>query len=71
VFIFAAMYKNLVIKVGTNVLTRPDGRLDITNISHLVDQIAALKAAGVNLVLVSSGAVGAGRRCRVPLGKFG
>lgn len=55
------MYKSLVIKVGTNVLTRPDGRLDITNISHLVDQIAALKAAGISLVLVSSGAVGAGR----------
>lgn len=55
------MYKSLVIKVGTNVLTRPDGRLDVTNISHLVDQIAALKAAGISLVLVSSGAVGAGR----------
>ncbi len=58
---FASMYRNLVIKVGTNVLTRPDGRLDVTNISHLVDQIAALKAAGISLVLVSSGAVGAGR----------
>ncbi len=58
---FAPMYRNLVIKVGTNVLTRPDGRLDVTNISHLVDQIAALKAAGISLVLVSSGAVGAGR----------
>lgn len=43
------------------MLTRPDGRLDITNISQLVDQIAALKAAGINLVLVSSGAVGAGQ----------
>jgi glutamate 5-kinase len=55
------MYHTLVIKVGTNVLTRPDGRLDVTNVSHLVDQIAALKAAGISLVLVSSGAVGAGR----------
>jgi glutamate 5-kinase len=55
------MYKTLVIKVGTNVLTRPDGRLDITNVSHLVDQVAALKEAGVRLVLVTSGAVGAGR----------
>lgn len=55
------MYKSLVIKVGTNVLSRPDGRLDVTNISHLVDQIAGLKQAGINLVLVSSGAVGAGR----------
>ena len=55
------MYNRLVIKVGTNVLTRPDGRLDVSNISQLVDQIAALKAAGVSLVVVSSGAVGAGR----------
>ena len=55
------MFKTLVLKVGTNVLTRPDGRLDITNISQLVDQIARLKARGVRLVLVSSGAVGAGR----------
>ncbi len=55
------MYHRLVIKVGTNVLTRPDGRLDVTSISNLVDQIAALKRAGVELVLVSSGAVGAGR----------
>lgn len=51
----------MVIKVGTNVLTRADGRLDITSISNLVDQIATLKAKGVELVLVSSGAVGAGR----------
>ncbi|NJO87447.1 MAG: glutamate 5-kinase [Lewinella sp.] len=46
---------------GTNVLTRSDGRLDVTNISRLVDEIATLKAAGVQLILVSSGAVGAGR----------
>ena len=55
------MYQQLVLKVGSNVLTRTDGRLDITNISHLVDQIAELKRRGVSLVLVSSGAVSAGR----------
>ena len=55
------MYKRLIIKVGTNVLTRADGRLDITSISGLVDQIADLKRQGTELVLVSSGAVGAGR----------
>jgi len=43
------------------VLTRPDGYLDVTNISHLVDQIAALKAQGIAVALISSGAVGAGR----------
>ncbi|MEL6357004.1 MAG: glutamate 5-kinase [Bacteroidota bacterium] len=55
------MLQRLVIKVGTNVLTRPDGRLDTTNISRLVDDIATLKQAGVQLILISSGAVGAGR----------
>ncbi|MBB4080328.1 glutamate 5-kinase [Lewinella aquimaris] len=55
------MYQRIVIKVGTNVLTRADGRVDITSISSLVDQIALLKREGVELVLVSSGAVGAGK----------
>ncbi|MCB0572158.1 MAG: glutamate 5-kinase, partial [Phaeodactylibacter sp.] len=53
--------RKIVVKVGTNVLAREDGLLDITSISHLVDQIAALKAQGVEVILVSSGAVGAGR----------
>lgn len=30
----------LVIKAGSNVLTRSDGKLDITRISALTDQIA-------------------------------
>lgn len=51
----------IIVKVGTNVLTRPDGSLDVTNISHLVDQLAMLKKEGHQVVLVSSGAVGAGR----------
>lgn len=55
------MLKRLVVKIGTNVLTRPDGRLDVTNISRLVDEIADLKRRGIQLILVSSGAVGAGR----------
>jgi len=51
----------IVVKVGTNVLAREDGLLDITSISHLADQIAAIKRAGTDVILVSSGAVGAGR----------
>lgn len=53
--------QKLVIKVGTNVLTRKDGLLDITSISHLVDQVVALKKQNVQIILVSSGAVGAGK----------
>lgn len=55
------LYNTIVVKVGTNVLTKPDGLLDHTNISHLVDQIAALKNQGIQVILVSSGAVGAGK----------
>ena len=50
----------IVVKVGTNVLAHTDHRLNITNISHLADQIAALKAEGHEIILISSGAVGAG-----------
>lgn len=51
----------IVIKVGSNVLTRSDGRLDITRMSALVDQVAELKAGGHEVILVSSGAVASGR----------
>ena len=52
----------IVIKVGSNVLTRPDGHLNITRVSAIVDQIAWLKQQGHELILVSSGAVACGRR---------
>ncbi len=43
------------------MLSRADGALDLTRISALVDQVAALHRAGVEVVMVSSGAVAAGR----------
>ncbi len=52
--------KKVVLKIGTNVLSKDDGLLDITTISHLSDQIAAAKHQGHQIILVSSGAVGAG-----------
>ncbi len=54
-------YKRVAVKVGSNVLTRPDGKLDITRMSAIVDQIALLHQKGVELVLISSGAVASGR----------
>lgn len=54
-------YKKITVKVGSNVLTKSDGTLNDANISHLVDQLAALHQKGVEIVLVSSGAVAAGR----------
>lgn len=54
-------YKKITVKVGSNVLTKSDSTLNNANISHLVDQIAFLRQKGVEIVLVSSGAVAAGR----------
>ena len=55
------MSRRIVIKVGSNVLTRADGKLDITRMSALVDQVAWLRSRGVEVILVSSGAVACGR----------
>ena len=52
----------IVVKVGSNVLTRSDGKLDVTRMSALVDQVAALRRQGIEVILVSSGAVACGRR---------
>jgi len=52
--------KTIVVKVGTAVLTLPGGRLHRRRISHLAAQLQALRTAGKSVVLVSSGAVGAG-----------
>lgn len=55
------MDKRIVVKVGSNVLTREDGKLDVTRMSAIVDQIVWLKQQGYEVILVSSGAVAAGR----------
>jgi glutamate 5-kinase len=56
------MKKRIVVKIGSNALTRADGRLDVTRMSALVDQIAWLRGQGCEVILVSSGAVACGRR---------
>lgn len=51
----------ITIKIGSNVLTRADGSLDVTRMSAIVDQIASLRRMGHEIILVSSGAVASGR----------
>ncbi len=50
----------VVVKVGTRVLTTPDGRLNTDRVARLADELHTLVDAGRHVVLVSSGAVGAG-----------
>lgn len=54
-------YRRIVVKIGSNILTRTDGTLDVTRMSSLTDQIAALYKAGIEVIIVSSGAVASGR----------
>lgn len=57
----AYQFKRIAVKIGSNVLTRKDGSLDVTRMSALVDQVAELHREGVEVVLISSGAVASGR----------
>ncbi|MEZ5258663.1 MAG: glutamate 5-kinase [Ilumatobacteraceae bacterium] len=50
----------LVVKIGTSSLTDERGVIDDAVIARLCDQIAAVRAAGHEVVLVTSGAVSAG-----------
>ena len=53
--------KRIVVKIGSNVLTRADGKLDITRMSAIVDQTVWLRNHGYEVILVSSGSMAAGR----------
>ncbi|HHV43812.1 MAG TPA: glutamate 5-kinase [Firmicutes bacterium] len=55
----------IVVKVGTSTLTHANGRLDFLQMERLVRQISDLSNMDHEVVLVSSGAVGAG------MGKLG
>lgn len=52
--------RRIVVKVGTSTLTHPNGHLHLGRMEQLVRQLADLHAEGRDLVLVTSGAVGAG-----------
>ena len=57
----AYQFTRIAVKIGSNVLARKDGTPDVTRMSALVDQIAELHKAGVEVILISSGAVASGR----------
>ncbi|KAK6227919.1 hypothetical protein SCA6_000259 [Theobroma cacao] len=59
---FVKDVKRLVIKVGTAVVTRTDGRLALGRLGALCEQIKELNSQGYEVILVSSGAVGLGRQ---------
>lgn len=50
----------VVVKIGTNVLSNPDGTLDSDRINLLVKKLVHMYSAGWQIVIVSSGSIGAG-----------
>jgi glutamate 5-kinase len=52
--------RTVIVKIGTNVLTTESDRLNLPRIQCLADQIHRIQQTGRRVVLVSSGAVGAG-----------
>jgi len=56
-----ARIRTLVVKLGTQLLTeKGTGRLDAAFLGQLAKQVASLRERGVQVTIVSSGAVGAG-----------
>jgi glutamate 5-kinase len=55
-----ALAHTVVVKVGTNVLTRTDGTLEPGRLQLLADQLQRIRGTGRKVALVSSGAIGAG-----------
>jgi glutamate 5-kinase len=55
-----ARTRRIVVKIGSAVLTRPGGGLDVETLASLCDEVAALRSSGREVVVVSSGAVALG-----------
>lgn len=53
--------KRIVIKIGSRILTDENGNLDRAWISALASDVAELRKKGIEVIIVSSGAVAAGR----------
>ncbi len=56
----SAAIHRIVVKLGTNVIMRADGKVALGLLCGLVESIAALREQGVEVLVVSSGAVGLG-----------
>ena len=54
-------YRRIVVKIGSSSLTHASGNLDFKKIDRLAMVLSDLKNQGHEIILVSSGAVAAGR----------
>jgi delta-1-pyrroline-5-carboxylate synthetase len=54
--------RRVCVKAGTSVVANEDGRPSLTRLGAICEQIAELNRSGVEVIFVSSGAVGMGKR---------
>ncbi len=54
-------YKKIIVKVGSNLVTKPNGLLDRRRLAKIVDQIVHMLRQSIEVILVSSGALTAGK----------
>ncbi len=54
--------RRILIKAGTSVVANDDGRPSLTRLGSICEQIAELHRSGVQVIMVSSGATGMGKR---------
>lgn len=59
-------FNRIAIKVGSNVITQSDGSLNDGRILRLVEDVAVLYKQGIEVILITSGAVAAGRNDITP-----
>lgn len=55
------MYKRIIVKIGTSVITKKNGELDLKTLKNLVKETSQLRKKNTEVVIVTSGAVGTGR----------
>lgn len=62
-------YRRIVVKAGTNVLTRKTAHLDRQSLASIAEQIAGVVRIGAQVALVTSGAIAAGREAAPAVAK--
>jgi len=54
--------KRIVIKFGTNILTNEEGEVSLPRVYSFIEDVSKLKKSGKEVILVTSGAVGLGKK---------
>jgi glutamate 5-kinase len=57
---YLSSVRSVVVKLGTQLLSGKDGRLDAAFVATIATQIAGLRSNGIRITIVSSGAIGCG-----------